>query len=178
MKLTIDTEVLQREKLSIGDFLVMLIGYYDQSYRECLDKLIRDGTVQPNLFKTDEMVLSDNTKNLIARILTESDSKAQSCGIDFLSLAVKLQSIYPKGNKPGTTYSWRDKTEVIAQKLRLLVVKYNFMFTEDEAIKATKDYVDSFKDYDKMQLLKYFTLKTDGQNEMNSMFMTIIENNR
>lgn len=178
MKITINTDVLEKEHLTLGDFLVLLMGYYEIDYRETLNKLIRDGTVQPNVFNKEEMVLSNNTKDLIARILTESDSKAQSCGIDFLSLAVKLQSIYPKGNKPGTTYSWRDKTEVIAQKLRLLVVKYNFLFTEEEATKATKEYVDSFEDYEKMQLLKYFILKTDGQNEMNSMFMTVIENNR
>lgn len=70
-------------------------------------------------------------------------------------------------------------TPLIAHKLRTLVVEYNFSFTEQEALRATEEYVKSFSD-DKshMQLLKYFILKTSKDNDMESMFMTIIENNR
>ena len=90
-------------------------------------------------------------------------------------------SCYPNGIKPGTTYYWRGTKEEIAQKLRILVVKYNFQFTEEEAIAATEEYVNSFKDYKHMKLLKYFLLKTlvsDGRIEIDSPFMSIIENNR
>lgn len=181
MKITINTEVLQKQHLSFGNFLVLLIGYYDLSYKEIQEKLIRDGTVEPNVFNKGEIVLSNNTKDLVAKILMESDNKILSCDLDFNTLAARLQEIYPSGNKPGISYSWRDSNETIAQKLRILVAKYDFFFTEDEAIKATEEYVNSFDDKEKMQLLKYFILKTtsnDGQNEINSMFMTIIENNR
>lgn len=69
MKITINTDVLKREHLSFGDFLVLLIGYYDLSYKEIQEKLIRDGTVQPNVFNKDAMVLSNNTKGLVVRIM-------------------------------------------------------------------------------------------------------------
>ena len=48
-----------------GDFLVLLIGYYDLSYKEIQEKLIRDGTARPNVFNKGEMVLSNlnNTFN-------------------------------------------------------------------------------------------------------------------
>ena len=64
-----------------------------------------------------------------------------------------------------------------------LFVKYDFAFTEEEAIKATEEYVNSFRDHqDRMMLLKYFILKTtksdDDLNDINSTFMTFIENNR
>ncbi len=183
MKVTINTEVLKKRHLTIGEFLVMLIGYYDVKYKEVLEKLVKNGIVHPNVFAPYEVVLSNNTKNLVASILLESDSKAVGCGIDFDSLAKKLQEIYPSGNKPGTTYSWRDTTEAIAQKLRTLVVKCNFTFTKEEAIQATQDYVNFFKgkDLKDMQLLKYFILKTkksESGNDIDSMFMSLIENER
>ena len=178
MTITINTEVLQKERLSLGDFLVLLMGYYDLSYREILDKLIRDGTVQPNVFNKDSMVLSDNTRNLVAGVLMKSDCKVLGSGLDFNTLAARLQALYPPGTKPGTSYSWRDSNEAIAQKLRTLVAKYNFFFTEEEAVRSTEKYVSSFEDQQKMQLLKYFILKTTDDGQINSMFMTIIENNR
>ncbi len=183
MKITINTEVLKRQHLTMGDFLVMLIGYYGINYKETLDRLIRDGTLEKNVFNPYDMVLSGNTKNLVAGILLESDERANSLGIDFDALAEKLQGIYPDGVKPGTSYYWRGDTTTIAMKLRALVSKHGFTFTEEEAVKATKEYVDSFKGKDtrQMSLLATFILKTKRQpdgNGADSMFMTIIENNR
>lgn len=167
----------------MGDFLVMLIGYYGINYKETLDRLIRDGTLEKNVFNPYDMVLSNNTKNLVAGILLESDERTNSLGIDFDALAEKLQGIYPDGVKPGTSYYWRGGAKAVAMKLRALVAKHGFTFTEEEAVKATKEYVDSFKGKDtkQMSILTTFILKTKRQHdgsEVDSMFMTIIENNR
>lgn len=183
MKITINTDVLHEENLSLGDFLALLIGFYDLDYKDSFYRMIETELAAPNVFHEDSLILSDNTKNLVARLLMASADKAKNSGIDFNSLAKKLQSIYPSGLKPGTTYSWKDTEAIIAFKLMTLFVKYDFAFTEEEAIKATEEYVNSFKDQqDRMMLLKYFILKTtksdDGLNNVNSMFMTIIENNR
>lgn len=179
MKITIDTEVLQGNNITFGEFLVMLMGYYDTKYKDNFDKLIEKGVINRNLFDKDAMVLSNNTRNLVTSILLKSDNRVKESAIDFTELAKKLQGIFPQGCRPGTTYSWRDKTETIAQKLRALVVVHHFSFTEKEAIKATKEYVDSFgEDKEKMQLLKYFILRTHNDKDIDSMFMTIIENNR
>lgn len=180
MRITIDTEVLQRENLTLGDFLVLLMGFHDFNYKESLDKLIDAGIVQPNVFNRMSMVLSNNTRDYIAKILMMSNAKVRESGIDFNQLAEQLQSIFPAHKKPGTTYDWRGRTTEIAQKLMTLVAKYDFIFTEEEAIRATKEYVDSFdEDKTKMQLLKYFILRTKtNDQEIESMFMTIIENNR
>lgn len=179
MKITIDTEILQRNNLTLGELLVMLFGYCDVKYKENFDKLIEKSIISKNVFDKDSMVLSNNTRDLIAKVLIESDAKVMGYDLNFEELAKKLQDIYPKGNKPGTTYNWGDNTAVIAFKLRTLVAKYGFIFTEDEAIKATKEYVDSFEDDNKnMKLLKYFILRTSKDDSIDSMFMTIIENNR
>ena len=180
MRITIDTEVLQSEHLSLGEFLVLLMGYKEINYRECLDSLVSKSVVQPNLFNKMSIVLSDNTKEYVSKILLDSDAKIMESEMNFETLAEQLQAIYPKGNKAGTSYYWKGWTKEIVQKLKTLVAVHGFTFTESEAIKATKEYVDSFKeDRSKMQLLKYFILRTDGKNgEISSQFMSIIENNR
>lgn len=157
----------------------MLFGYCNVKYKENFDKLVEKGIISKNLFDKDSMVLSNNTRNLVTSILLKSDNRVKESTIDFTELAKKLQDIFPQGCRSSTTYSWRDKTETIAQKLRALVVIHHFSFTEEEAIRATKEYVDSFnEDKEKMQLLKYFILKTHSDKNIDSMFMTIIENNR
>ena len=179
MNISIDTKVLKEKHLTMGEFLVMLMGFYNIKYKDCFDELISRQIIAKNLFDKDSMVLSDNTRNLVSNILIMSDKRITNSNIDFISLAERLQNLYPKGCKSGTTYSWRGDTEEIAQKLRALVVVHNFSFTEEDAVKATKEYVDSYgESYDKMQLLKYFILKTSKDGEIDSMFMTIIENNR
>ena len=181
MKLTINTEVLQREHLSLPEFLTLLMGFYDIDYKKIYDDLITKNIIEPNLYNSS-VVLSNNTKDLVARLLLESDDKVFNSGIDFNALAEKLQAIYPEGNKPGSTYKWRSTTDTIAQKLRTLIATHNFLFTEEEAINATKAYVSSFTDTKPMQLLRYFLLRTirdsQGNIEIESQFMTIIENNR
>lgn len=183
MKITINTDILKRYNLSLGEFLVMLIGYYDIDYQNCHNNIIKKLFAEKNLFKEMGVILSNNSKDLIAKILMESDDKAINSGINFESLAKTLQQIYPYGIKAGKTYEWRGKTEEIAQKLRTLVVKYDFQFTEHEAIDATKEYVSSFTTpYQYMHTLKNFLLYTtkdsQGHYAMESLFMTIIENNR
>ena len=94
-----------------------------------------------------------------------------------------MRELYPNGNKPGTTYPWKDSVVAIANKLKTLVANYDFKFTEEEAVAATQEYLDSYsKDKKLMKLLKYFILKisTDsaGNKDIDSEFMTIIENNR
>lgn len=178
MKITINTDILQKHNLTLGEFLIMLLGYYDIDLLSTQDSIINKYYADRNLFKEMGIILSNNSKDLVARILMESDDKAIKSGIDFEGVAEKMMECYPSGNKPGKSYSWRSTIEEIAQKLRTLVVKYDFLFTEEEAVNATKEYVSSFTTpYSDMLLLRSFILKT-GKDEIESLFMTIIENNR
>lgn len=182
MKITINTEVLKRYNLSLGQFLVLLTSYYNLDCQKINDELVNEGLAEKDLFKGFPPILSDNSKNLISKIIVECDDKIINSKIDFDKLATSLQECYPEGNKPGTTYNWKGVKQEIAQKLMILISKYNFTFTEEEAIAAVKEYVGSFKDYKFMSVLRNFILtsKKDelGHYEMESMFMTIIENNR
>lgn len=179
MKLTIDTKVLSKYSLSLGEFLTLLFPYTNNKYTWSSADVIMDKLAEEDLTSRGDLILSNNTKDLVAKILMESSDKLKKSPVkDFEALATTLMEIYPKGNKAGTTYPWRGTVEDIAQKLRTLVVMHDFIFTEGEAIEATKQYVEQFPD-DKthMRLLKYFLLKTKGD-EINSDFMNIIENNR
>lgn len=180
MKIFIDTDVLGRHHLTLSEFLVLLMGYHSLNIVDSIQHLIKENIVQPNLFDDTSIILSNNTKDLVSRIIVESNPKVMTSNIDFLSLAAKLQSLYPEGCKPGTSYSWRDSTSVIAYKLMTLVAQFDFSFTEQEAVDAVREYVSTFTDTQHMQLLKYFILKATNANDsgFTSNFMTIIENNR
>lgn len=179
MKISIDTDVLARHKLTLEEFLVLLFPYFGYAYKENAGKLEEASLVSVNKYNPAYLVISNEMKDIIAEILTESDPKLSESPVrDFEALARKLMKIYPEGNKEGTTYSWQGTSEETAQKLRVLVVRHDFIYTEEEAINATKQYVNSFKDdRTHMKLLKYFLLRTKDR-EISSDFMTIIENNR
>lgn len=175
-KVSINKDVLEKNNLSMDEFLVLLLTYNKANIQEVKQSLVEKGLADFSVYD-DELVISSTTKDLITSITIDSDVKVISKDKEFKELADKLKELFPKGKKAGTTYMWRDSTAVIARKLKTLVVKYDYQFTEEQAIKATKAYVESFNgDYTYMQLLKYFILKTLPDGEIKSDFMSYIEN--
>jgi hypothetical protein len=175
-KVSINKDVLEKNNLSMNEFLVLLLTYNKANIQEVKQSLVEKGLADFSVFD-DELVISSTTKDLITSITIDSDVKVLSKDKEFKELADKLKELFPKGKKAGTTYMWRDSTAVIARKLKTLVVKYDYQFTEEQAIKATKAYVESFNgDYTYMQLLKYFILKSLPDGEIKSDFMSYIEN--
>lgn len=96
----------------------------------------------------------------------------------FDNLASKMRDIFPEGRKPGTKLMWKDSLPIIAKKLKTVVKKYGATFTDEQAIEATKKYVESFNgDYQFMQVLKYFISKRNSvTGEETSQFLSYIEN--
>lgn len=175
-KVSINKDVLEKNNLSMDEFLVLLLTYNKANIQEVKQSLVEKGLADFSVFD-DDLVISSTTKDLITSITIDSDVKVLSKDKEFKELADKLKELFPKGKKAGTTYMWRDSTAVIARKLKTLVVKYDYQFTEEQAIKATKAYVESFNgDYTYMQLLKYFILKSLPDGEIKSDFMSYIEN--
>ena len=175
-KVSINKDVLEKYNLSMDEFLVLLLTYNKANIQEVKQSLVEKGLADFSVFD-DELVISSTTKDLITSITIDSDVKVLSKDKEFRELADKLKELFPRGKKAGTTYMWRDSTAVIARKLKTLVVKYDYQFTEEQAIKATKAYVESFNgDYTYMQLLKYFILKSLPDGEIKSDFMSYIEN--
>lgn len=178
MRYTIDDAILSKHNLTEEEFIALVVSFRDLDIQKGNDNLVAKGIADRNIYDKTKIVLSDNTKNMVSSIIVDSDKETINREEEFLDVAQSLRELYPKGKKPGTTYMWKDSNTIIAQKLKTLVVKFGYKFTKEQAIEATRRYIESFRgDYRYMQLLKYFILKTDrSTGEIRSDFMSYIDN--
>ena len=181
MKLTIDQTILDKNGLTLEEFLVLFLGAKDVDIESVSQSLIAKGLADKDLFSNGRIVVSDKVKDLISTISIDSDKNVIDKDSEFTELATELREIYPAGRKDGTTYMWRGTTAEVAKKLKTLVVKYGYTINREDVLKATKEYVNSFNgNYRYMQLLKYFILKSvrdaDGNVDIKSELMSLIEN--
>lgn len=178
MRYTIDDAILSKYNLTEEEFIALVVSFRDLDIQRGNDNLVAKGIADRNIYDKTKIVLSDNTKNMVSSIIVDSDKETINREEEFLDVAQSLRELYPKGKKPGTTYMWKDSNTIIAQKLKTLVVKFGYKFTKEQAIEATRRYIESFRgDYRYMQLLKYFILKTDrSTGEIRSDFMSYIDN--
>lgn len=96
----------------------------------------------------------------------------------FDKLAKQMWELFPEGKKPGTNLMWKDSKPMIAKRLKTLVKKYKVDFTDEQALNATKKYIESFNgDYRFMQVLRYFIWKRDNDTGTEtSQLLSYIEN--
>ena len=181
MKLTIDQTILDKNGLTLEEFLVLCLNAKDVDIGKVSQSLVAKGLADKDLFSEGKLIVSDKVKDLISTVIIDSDKNVIDKDEEFTSLASELREIYPAGRKEGTSYMWRGTTAEIAKKLKTLVVKYGYSFSREDVIKATKEYVSSFNgNYRYMQLLKYFILKSvkdaDNNVDIKSELMSLIEN--
>ncbi len=181
MKYTIDTTVLQKNNITLEEFLWLFLNRKDVNVNQLTNSLVNKGIADKSILDSAKLVLSDKSTTLISSVLIDSDKSVENKDKEFEELAKKMQELYPKGRKSGTTYYWRGSLIEITKKLKTLVVKYKIDLDKDKILEATKSYVQSYNgDYTKMRLLKYFILKTekdaDGNIKVTSDLMTLIEN--
>lgn len=178
MNISISEKVLSKYGLSLEEFLLLYLCSREINLTDLAESLINKGLANRDLKDSSSVVVSDNAKDFIASILISSAKVILDRHSDFSELANKMRELFPAGRKAGTTYYWRDSVPVIARKLETLVTKFDVEFTEEEALNATRRYIESFNgDYRYMQLLKYFILKTDrSTGEIKSEFLSLIQN--
>lgn len=158
-----------------SEFYYLLFRSYDDNIETVETPLRKKG------FLRFDGIVTPAGINKLDTIFLESIDKSPANDNFYQEIAEELRAIYPQGRKEGTNYMWRGTTAEIVKKLKTIVIKYKFKFTKEQAIQATKAYVQSFNgNYAYMQLLKYFILKTirdaDGNVEIKSEFMSRIEN--
>ena len=131
-----------------------------------------------SLIETGRQALADNcisNKNIL-RTATK-DTIRKRCDV----LAPKLMEIYPAGKKPGTANQWRGYTKGVSEKLQKILLTGN-EFTDEEAVAATKAYVDGFNGmYTNMRTLPYFLGKNEivgGEVKKTCDFMSYVEDIR
>lgn len=178
MTLNVLKRVLDNEGLTLIDFVTMLY-YYTSMSRIHLIKSVEKLKKLKYLHSGDNysIELPDNIENTIDSWLSNT-TYVRNEKERYLELANKLRALYPEGKKEGTNYMWRDSQVAIAKKLKTLADKFGVQFTDEQAITATKRYVESFNgNYHFMQLLKYFILKRDlDKQEETSQLLSFIEN--
>ena len=185
MDFHINKETLAKSGISVDMAFYLASIYFDKPYTyDTFDVASKQGLITYNHLDRYNLPIQPKLTRegveLVESIFLNSEFKGDK-GVDtdrYDELADKLRELYPKGRKEGTSYLWRDSHAKIANKLRTLVKKYNFKFTDEQAINATKRYIESFNgNYNYMQLLKYFILKKDKDTgEENSQLMSYIEN--
>lgn len=178
MNISISEKVLSKYGLSLEEFLLLYLCSREINLTSLAESLVNKGLANRDLKDSSSVVVSDNAKDFIASVLISSAKVVLDKHSDFSELANKMRELFPAGRKAGTTYYWRDSVPVIARKLETLVTKFDVEFTEEEALNATRRYIESFNgDYRYMQLLKYFILKTDrSTGEIKSEFLSLIQN--
>ena len=180
MKLIIDSEVCESKGLTLEEFIVLYLNSKNIDIDKTINSIIEKKVAGKDLFNPNAVVLSSNSRKLLEEIILDSDKTVATNNKRLENLAEKLRELYPEGKKQGTQYYWRDSNSVIVKKLKALVKKYGDCFTDEQAINATKKYVESFNgNYQFMQLLKYFISKNvvkGGEVEETSQLLSYIEN--
>lgn len=178
MNISINEQILDKYHLTLEEFLVLFLCSRDCDIEATIKSLILMGIVDKDLRNPLSAVVSDNTKEIVASIIIDSDSKVIDKDEEFSALADKMRDLYPDGKKPGSTYYWKDSVPIIARKLKTLVAKFGVQLTEEKVLSATRRYIESFNgNYTYMQLLKYFILKTDKTTgDIRSELLSYMEN--
>lgn len=185
MKFCIDPDVCKQTNCT-PDILFYIAALYFKApiSLNTFMNVCSKGFIEYDGFSNKEPInlrLSQDGINFIESVLLNSEFRPDVAKEDrYDSLAVKLMELYPKGRKEGTSYMWRDSKSIIAKKLKALVKRTGAEFTDEQAIEATKKYVESFNgNYTYMQLLKYFISKrlvVGGEIEETSQLLSYIEN--
>lgn len=177
MRITIDSDIIENEGLTMQEFSVLL--YYLCEGFGTLNEVLCNILWEKNfLIKTETgYIINNNMLSIIEEWLaTSSISKDKKNRL--IILAEKMRNIFPEGKKDGTNYYWRDSVPLIAKRLSIFIKNYGDRFTDEEILTATQKYVDSFNgNYKFMHLLKYFIRKKDSTTgEDNSELLSYLEN--
>lgn len=205
--MVIDTENLGEMTLPELGLLLMLydkrvdksrtvVQVKDTDIRQVLAELQKKGYVMASVYATDQnhrpplqhvaWSLLEKGKLALAEacvqekpVLKRAASKAIKDRCD--ALAPKLMELYPMGKKPGTNNQWRGYKGGVSEKLQKLLAGGE-EFTDEEAIEATKAYVDGFNGmYTNMRVLPYFLGKNEvvgGEVKKTCDFMSYVEDIR
>ena len=180
MKVTLDTDVINKSALSFPEFLLLLFIRQGNSIKDVLFSLQNKGAVVDNF---DDYLITQHYSDELDSILLSSDSTIPKDDA-LLPLAEKLMAVMPQCKKEDTPYYFKCNKREVVLKLKKFFKLYGY-YSDEDIINATRRYVDSFNgNYKLMKLLKYFIMKDEkkvnsegvGYIEESSMLATLLEN--
>jgi hypothetical protein len=175
MKLTIDNKACENNGLTLDEFIVLYINAKNIDIQQTMNSIVDKGLANKNLFNNYSLVLGSKTKQLLEKVILDSNVTVKDNIERIKNLVKQLQENYIPGKKAGTQDYFKGSSAEIIQRLKRFFAEYG-EFTDEQIIDATKKYVASFNgDYRFAQLLKYFiSKKVDG--ERGSRLLAYIEN--
>ena len=97
MKLTIDQTILDKNNLTIEEFLVLFLSAREVDIGVISQSLVAKGLADKDLFSSGKLVISDKVKDLISTISIDSDKNVIDKDSEVTELATELREIYPAG---------------------------------------------------------------------------------
>lgn len=186
MKFYIDTDECAKLNLPVSTALYLAALYYKEcinrnTFEESLSRGLVNFSGYDKFYEPMKVTITQQGVDFVESIFLNSEFKPKEKEVDrFENLATKLRELFPKGKKPGTSIMWRGSNYEIVKKLKTLIKKTGAEFTDEQAIEATKKYIESFNgNYAYMQVLPYFILKqvpVNGVYEEKSQLLSYIEN--
>lgn len=186
MKFYIDTDECVKLNLPVSTALYLAALYYKEcinrnTFEESLSRGLVNFSGYDKFYEPMKVTITQQGVDFVESIFLNSEFKPKEKEVDrFEELATKLRELFPKGKKPGTSIMWRGSNYEIVKKLKTLIKKTGAEFTDEQAIEATKKYIESFNgNYAYMQVLPYFILKqvpVNGIYEEKSQLLSYIEN--
>ena len=184
MKYIIDPKECEKLNVSFPVALYLLALYYNTEItKESQKESICRGLASISSYDRNgnpEIHITQTGVDFVESIFLNSEFREDKKIDRFDELAKKLKELFPKGKKPGTSLMWRGSDFEVSKKLKTLIKKTGAEFTDEQAIEATRKYVESFNGiYNYMQILPYFIIKqvpVNGVYEERSQLLSYIEN--
>lgn len=186
MKFYIDTDECAKLNLPVSTALYLAALYYKEginriTFEESLSRGLVNFSGYDRFYEPKDVTITQAGVDFVETIFLNSEIKPKGKEADrFEELAIQLKELFPKGKKPGTSIMWRGSGYEVVKKLKTLIKKTGVEFTNEQAIEATRRYVNSFNgNYSYMQVLPYFILKqvpVNGVYEERSQLLSYIEN--
>ena len=162
MKLIIDEEIIQKNELSLYEFLMALAIKLGIDFTKTLESLSTKEVIIKD--PKEGMLITSHWADIIDDIILSSDSSMPTTN-SLDSLAGKMMAIMPQIKKEGTKYYFKCNKREIILKLKKFFKLYG-QYSDDQILEATQRYVSSFNgNYSFMRILKYFILKDERKQD-------------
>lgn len=185
-KFYLDFDECKKLNLSPGLALYLAALYFEspvdnRTLDEALARGLADFQGYDNFRNPKDVTITQTGVDFVESVFLNSEFKEENNKVDkYEELAKKLRELFPKGKKAGTSLMWRGSVFEVTKKLKTLEKKTGVTYTEEQALDATKRYIESFNgNYSYMQILPYFILKqvpVNGVMEERSQLLSYIEN--
>ena len=162
MKLTINEKACVKHKLTMDEVLVALmyrqVKDFDKTYENLLNREVL-------VCKEGKVFVTQRWSEEIDEILCDSTGNVTYSDEELTKLALKMQTVYPKGKMFDNVHCFQSNKREIANKLKKFFVEYG-EYSEEEILDATKRYVASFMgNYRFMKALNNFVWKMDKEDD-------------